>query len=316
MCFIMGSMESTAKGTAGESADLFEQRLDRLEDALATLTREVRRMADEQRLLREIDARVESLVRMQAVERKSLPYPYRLTAHRFGIRSQRGEDGVLAAILEEAGVKQRRFVELGCGDNGGNSGFLAAELGWTGLMVDGSKEAIAGLRREFRSREVAVKQGWITREDVDDMLGRFGTTGDVDVLSIDIDGNDIWVWEALTAVDPRVVCIEYNTILGPERSVAVPYDPDFVRDPKRLFGRYFGASLAALETIGRRKGYRLVAVENVNAFFLRKDVARRIPATPVPIAFRLYEKDARYLARLSDIYAAFAEEGLELVEVQ
>ena len=311
----MERVDHQADSDEREDHELLEERLDRLDATLADLTREIGVLQESRRLLGEIDARVESLVRMQAVDRRKLPFPYRLTAHRFRVRSQRGEDGVLAAIFSEIGVRHRRFVDLGCGDNGGNSAYLAAELGWKGLMVDGSKEAIGRLRREFRSREVAVKQAWITREDVDELLTRFGGAGKVDLLSLDIDGNDIWVWDAITACAPRVVCVEYNTILGHERSVAVPYDPAFERDPRRLFGRYFGASLAALELVGRRKGYRLVAVENVNAFFVRKGVGRRVPAVPVALAYRLYEKDARYLDRLGDIYAAFEREGLELVEV-
>lgn len=313
--YIMERMKNPAESGAYESQELLEERLDRLDAALTELTQEIRALRDGQRLLREVDARVESLVRMHVLDRRDLPYPYRLTANRFRIRSQRGEDGVLAAIFEEIGVKHRRFVDLGCGDNGGNSGYLAADLGWTGLMVDGSKDAIGRLRREFNSRNVAVKQAWITREDIDDLLTKFGGGGKVDLLSIDIDGNDIWVWDAISECLPRVVCVEYNTILGPERSVAVPYSPAFERDPRLLFGRYFGASLAALERIGRRKGYRLVAVENVNAFFVRRGVGRRVPAAPVPLAYRLYEKDARYLDRLGDVYAAFEREGLELVEV-
>lgn len=312
----MERMEPPAENGAVDGQESLEARLDRLETGLAGLTQEVRRVRDGQRLLQEIDRRVESLVRMQAVKRRKLPYPYRLTANRFRMRSQRGEDGVLAAIFDEIGVKHRRFVDLGCGDNGGNSGFLAAELGWTGLMVDGSRDAISGLRREFKSRNVAVKQAWITREDVNELVRRSGGGGKVDFLSIDIDGNDIWVWDALTEVVPRVVCIEFNTILGAERSVAVPYDAQFERDRELVHGRYFGASLAALERVGRRKGYRLVAVENVNAFFVRRGVGLRVRAVSVPLAYRLYEKDARRLDRLGDVYAAFERERLELVEVR
>ena len=271
-------MEDASDAAEHEQADLPEARLERIEDALADLSRSVARLTEDRRRLRAIERGLHSLLRMQAVVPHELPYPYRLTAHRFGLRSQRGEDGVLAAIFDEVGVEHRRFVELGCGDNGGNSGFLASELGWTGLMVDGSLDRIASLRDEFSSRDVTVEQEWIRREDINDVVRRFQAEGETDLLSIDIDGNDIWVWEALTAVQARVACIEFNTILGHERSVAVPYDPDFVRDKSLLYGRYFGASLAAIESVGRRKGYRLVAVENVNAFFLHEGVGRHVPA--------------------------------------
>ncbi len=308
------SQDERLESLASEISALREA-VEALTAQVADLRQDVRGkrgLAGELRTVREL---TESAVRRLSLDPAKLPWPERITARRFGSSSQRGEDGVLLALLDEGAEKTRRFVELGCGDNGGNSGFLARELGFKGLMVDGDSGDVQALKRELAPRGVKLRRAWITREGVDELLTDLGFTGEVDVLSIDIDGNDIWVWEALSAVQPRIVVIEYNSALGADRSVAVPYDPDFVRDRTRVMGRYYGASLAALANVGARKGYRLVACENVNAFFLRSDVARRVPEQPVRTAWRLYDRDGARLRKLGSVFEAFEREGLELTEV-
>ena len=109
----------------------------------------------------------------------------------------------------------------------------------------------------------------------------FPVSGEIDLLSLDIDGNDFWVWRQLDACSPRMVILEFNAAFGPERAVTVPYDAAFDRASfKTVSYQYFGASLSAFERLGRRKGYRLVLVEprGINAYFLRDDVGPDIPA--------------------------------------
>jgi hypothetical protein len=139
-------------------------------------------------------------------------------------------------------------------------------------MIDGSDDALAEARLRFNAERVRMVQAFVTRENVDSLLREHGVDGYVDFLSVDIDGNDLWVWEALTACSPRVVSLEFNAVFGPERSVAVPYDADWQYESG---SDYFGASLTACARLAVRKGYRLVAVEprGANAFFLRDDVA-------------------------------------------
>jgi hypothetical protein len=229
---------------------------------------------------------LDALTRQLVLDPEQLPYPDRLTAQRFMIFSQNGEDGILLALFRAAGTVNRRFAELGCGVNGGNSGFLAYELGWSGLMVDGDENCVATCRVEFPRDRVEVTQAWITREGIDELLEGHGIVGEIDLLSIDIDGNDYWIWDAMTVASPRVVVIEYNAGFGPERSVAVPYQADF--DRKKIHRAYYGASLQALTRLAARKGYRLVAVEprGVNAFFLRHDIAPEIPSVDPREAYR------------------------------
>jgi hypothetical protein len=161
-----------------------------------------------------------------------------------------------------------------------------------------------------------VLEEWLTPENTDELLRQNGFEGEVDFFSLDIDGNDFWVWEALSAISPRLVAVEYNGSFGPERAVTVPYDAAFRRDKDQASGLYYGASLAAMERLGRRKGYRLVATENVNAFFLRDDVGPQIPSLAVAQAHRLYSKEAVRLEGLGgDVFAALERDGLDLVEV-
>jgi hypothetical protein len=251
-----------------------------------------------------------------------------LTLRRFGTDSQNGEDGMLLALLAAGGAPTPTFAEIAAGTNGGNSGFLARELGWSGLMVDGSEENVEELRLRFNSPRVRIVRAVVTRENVDELLRSHELEGEMGLLSIDIDGNDLWVWEAVEAVSPRIVIVEYNALFGPTRSVAVPYDSERSYQPG---GVYYGASLRALTTVSARKGYRLVAVEprGSNAFFLRADVAPEIPATSPEEAFAaLLAPGHRYAdpigprvtaklrAREAELDREIRRLGLPLIEIE
>jgi hypothetical protein len=262
---------------------------------------------------RHVEPAVQALLRAQYLDPEALPYPERLTARRFRISSQNQEDGLTLALLNEVGVKNRRFIEIGSGLSGGNSGFLARECGWSGLMVDGHAGHMVQVGRRFPS--VTAVAAWVTRDNVDEIITANGFAGDVDLFSLDLDGNDYWIWEAVTACDPRVVILEYNSMFGPDRAVTVPYDPAF--DRHRHHTMYYGASLTACARLSARKGYRLVAVEptGVNAFFLRQDLAPHIPACEPWRAFRLLEKYDVLMQRGEDVFRYVEETGLMLVEV-
>jgi hypothetical protein len=119
-----------------------------------------------------------------------------------------------------------------------------------------------------------ITTSFVTRESINRTITEAGLEGEIDFLSIDIDGNDYWIWEELQAVRPRVVVIEYNASFGPQRSVSVPYERMFRRHDKHPSGWYHGASLKALEKLGKAKGYHLVGCDcsGVNAFFVRGDL--------------------------------------------
>jgi len=120
---------------------------------------------------------------------------------------------------------------------------------------------------------------------------------EIDFLSLDVDGNDYWFWEELECVSPRVVCIEYNAGIGSDRSLTVPYADDFERYARHPGGFFHGASLAALESLGRRKGYYLIGCDmtGTNAFFLRDDV--RIDGVSALTPREAFRPHANWLGR-------------------
>jgi len=229
--------------------------------------------------LRNIERATHNLLRAQHLGTRDLPMPQALLARRFGLLSQNDEDGILLALFDHIGTTNCRFVTIGAGTNGGNAGMLAYDCGWSGLMVDASEARIERIRDRFRQSRVVACAAWITRENVNDLLRENGIAGEIDLLDIDIDGIDYWIWHGIEAVTPRVVVVEYNASFGFERAVTVPYEARFDRHRTTEY-RYYGASLRAFERLGSQRGYRLIAIEprGVNAFFVRHDVANGLPA--------------------------------------
>jgi len=228
---------------------------------------------------------IDALMRHQLLSRLPIPSPFDLTARRFRLRSQNEEDGVLLALFERAGVTSRRFVEIGSGRSGGNAALLAYECGWSGVMIDIDPAVIELLTQRFAHNPGVVGvAAAVLPSTVNQLLRSHGFDGEVDLLSIDIDSYDYWILDALEATSPRVLVLEYNASFGPHRSVTIPRDQPLDGAPKS----YRGASLAALDALASRKGYRLVVCEpaGANAFFLRDDVAPELARVPVAQAFR------------------------------
>jgi hypothetical protein len=220
--------------------------------------------------------------------------------------SQFKEDGILQFLFQRIGTTNRRFVEFGIG-NGKEccTANLSINHGWSGLLMDGIAKDVEKARAYYASLpqikpgQVEIRQAFITRENINDLLIDFGATGEIDLLSLDIDGNDLWVWQAITAIDPRVVVIEYNAAFGTDKSISVTYDAAFERFAKHPSGLYHGASLAAFATVGRELGYRLVGCESsgVNAFFVKQrdaDFARLVELSPQDAYYEHAWRKAKY----------------------
>lgn len=205
------------------------------------------------------------------LERLSEP-PKDLTLFELSVFSQNGEDGVLQEILRRIGVTKGSFVEIGASNNESNCMLLADAFGWSGLFIDASEEESEVLRRKYRSvPEVEVVQVFITAGNFEDVLRGKRLDAEFDLLSIDVDGNDYWLWSALEEHRPKIVVIEYNASLPHDGSVVQPYDPTKSWDGTDAFG----ASLGALRALAKEKGYRLVHTDlsGTNAFFVREDLA-------------------------------------------
>jgi len=210
----------------------------------------------------------------------------------FKVFSQNGEDGILLYLLALCGWEQRRFLEIGIQDGWEcNCANLAKHLGWEGWFIEGNPTDAEAARENFRAdpllqyRKVKVVSSYVTKENLSGLLAEHEVR-EVDLFSLDIDGMDWWVWQALEGLHPRVVVVEYNSAFGPERSVTVPYQPVFDRMEVTPGGLYYGASLQAFVRLGREKGYRFVGCNSsgVNAFFVREDMAPPLLAAADPAA--------------------------------
>ena len=277
---------------------------DRLDKVLERLERLERSMVELQKTHRTVSA----VARRMFLEDVDLPPRKLLRSRRFGVTSQNEEDGLLVELFKQVGITNSRFVEIGCGVNGGNSGFLAQECGWSGLMIDAQPTAVEKVAVRFASEDVLTESHRMSRENINTVLAEAGFRGEIDLLSLDVDGNDFWLWDALTICRPRVVIIEYNYLLGPTVSATIPYDPDFFikTAPTRA---YRGASLEAMVRLGRRKGYRLVTSERVNAVFLREDIASNLPTLTSSLAYQAPGN------RIKNVFGKFTRFDLTLVPV-
>lgn len=208
----------------------------------------------------------------------------------FSVFSQWGEDGIIQFLLRHVPVDNKVFVEFGVQDYvESNTRFLAVNNRWSGLVIDGSATNVERIRKSdfFWRSDIRVLCAFITRDNINDLIRSAGISGDIGLLSVDIDGNDYWVWEAIDVIRPRIVVAEYNARFGAERAVTVPYDPAFTRAAAHPSMIYYGASLAALAALGQRKGYVLVGcnVAGNNAFFVHKDCQGSLEALAPTAAF-------------------------------
>ena len=232
--------------------------------------------------LRFIEINLENLFQEKylSVSDPKLTYKNELRSKEYRVHSQNGEDGLMLYIFSQIGVTNRKFIEFGIGDGTECiSANLLLNFGWSGLMIEGSKTYAEHAKKYYGTHpkmqgNLKILNKFITKENINSLFKEGGIEGEIDLLSIDIDGNDYWVWKAIDVVSPRVVIIEYNATFGKEKALTVEYDPSFMRLEKHKSGYYYGLSLKAAEKLGKEKGYRLVGCdsEGVNAIFVRNDI--------------------------------------------
>jgi hypothetical protein len=217
----------------------------------------------------------------------------------FKVLSQTDEDGILLYIFSVIGTHNKTSVEI-CAGNGieCNSSNLIIHHGWSGLLVDGNENLVKQGREFYRRNRYTYvypptfANAWITRANVNDVVRSNGFEGEIDLLSIDMDGMDYWIWEALDVVQPRVVVVEYQDMIGPERAVTVPYRDDFnayAYPVTQGMPNFCGASLPAFTKLAKKRGYRLVGCNQYgyNAFFIRNPLGEnQIPEIPIENCFR------------------------------
>lgn len=221
----------------------------------------------------------------QSLRRSGAPMPT-LREVGFKVFSQTDEDGILLYIFSLLGDGPKTAIEICAGDGiECNTANLILNHGWHALLVDGDDKQIERGVEYYRTHPASYvyppvfKHAWVTRDNVNDLVESSGFSGEVDLLSLDMDGVDYWIWKALDRVDPRVVVVEYQDIIGPDLALTVPYSDSFdARDYPITNGmpNFCGASLPAFVRLARSKGYRLVGCNRLgyNAFFVKDPLAR------------------------------------------
>lgn len=195
----------------------------------------------------------------------------------FKVFSQWDEDGIIQYLVSHIPIKNETFIEFGV-DNyeESNTRFLLLNNHWQGLVLDASESDIGYIQRDpiHWQFDLQAKCAWITRGNINSLLEQAGFDSDVGLLSIDLDGNEYWIWQAIESVRPRIVIVEYNSLFGLQ-PISTPYADDFDRTAAHYSNLYHGCSLAALSHLAKKKGYLLLGsnVWGHNAFFVRSDVA-------------------------------------------
>ena len=218
----------------------------------------------------------ETLGRIESRQLQSLD-KLELQDNEFQVFSQWGEDGIIQMLLRHIEIPNKIFIEFGVENyTESNTRFLLINDNWAGLVIDGSPENISYIKQDsiYWQHNLKAVQAFIDRDNINKIIAENGIKGEIGILSIDIDGNDYWVWEAIDVVDPAIVIIEYNSRFGRDKAVTIPYDPFFVRSEAHYSMLYAGASLKALYNLGKAKGYSFVGCNSVgnNAFFVRQDL--------------------------------------------
>lgn len=200
-----------------------------------------------------------------------------LRANEFRVFSQWGEDGIIQFLLDHIQIDRKLFIEFGVQNyTESNTRFLLVNNKWAGLILEANEDNINYIKNDplYWQYNAKVVEAFITKDNINDLIEQNGVQGEIGLLSIDIDGNDYWIWQAIDVVMPAIVIVEYNFRFGKDRAVTIPYTENFVRSQAHHSMIYYGASLKALYLLAQEKGYVFVGCNSAgnNAFFVRKDL--------------------------------------------
>lgn len=240
----------------------------------------VKKIINFMRLVKSIDGRLQkiqqSLGRLENRQLKMLS-PKAFNDYEYQVYSQWGEDGLIQYLISRVAIGRPIFVEFGVEKYiESNTRFLLINNNWSGLVIDGSEQNIQLIKNDpiYWRHNLKAECAFIDKDNINSLIEKNGISGDIGLLSIDIDGNDYWVWDSIKVVNPRIVVCEYNSLWGAEAAVSTPYDPCFIRTKSHYSNLYYGASVAALTQLAKSKGYSLVGSNNAgnNIFFVRNDL--------------------------------------------
>ncbi len=196
----------------------------------------------------------------------------------FKVFSQWGEDGIIQYIINKIPIENNCFIEFGVQNyKEANTRFLLMNNNWRGLIIDCNKDGIEYVKKDdiYWKYDLTAINAFITKNNINQLFTENGFSGDIGLLSIDVDGNDYWIWQAIEVVNPRIVICEYNSLFGNKSAVTIPYEDGYSREKAHYSNIYYGASLPALCMLSEEKGYDFIGCNNAgnNAFFVRKDLS-------------------------------------------
>jgi len=205
----------------------------------------------------------------------------------FKVFSQWGDDGIIQYLIKNIDIHTKTFVEFGVQNYlESNTRFLLINNNWSGLIMDACKTDIDFIKADpiMWKYNLKVRHTFITCENINNILEEENFLGEVGILSIDIDGNDYWIWKAIHVINPVIVVIEYNSLFGVNEPITVPYNPDFQRTKAHYSNLYYGSSLLALYYLSKEKGYTFIGCNSAgnNAYFVRDDKYNdRLPSVKI-----------------------------------
>jgi hypothetical protein len=209
----------------------------------------------------------------------------------FKVFSQFGDDGIIQYLIKKLDIQNQSFIEFGVEDyQESNTRFLLMNNNWKGLVIDGDTDNINHIKEQdyYWKHTLTAVSSFVNKENINEIFITNRFINEIGILSIDIDGNDYWIWEAINSISPELVIIEYNNVFGKDLPITIPYNPTFYRTNAHYSNLYWGASLAALDFLANKKGYFLIGSNNAgnNAYFARKDKAGKIKQTNVISTYR------------------------------
>lgn len=240
----------------------------------------------------------------------------------FKVFSQWGEDGLIQFLINKIEGIPQTFVEFGVETyNEANTRFLLENNNWSGVVLDGSESNINFIKNQnyFWRHNLSAVEAFITEDNINSLIKGAGYSGEIGILSVDIDGNDYWVWKAIDCVNPVIIIVEYNSLFGYKNPWSTIYDAAFVRSEKHYSNIYYGTSLLSACDLAEARGYSLVGCnENGNnAFFVRNDSLNNIKVQSPEKAYRRskFREERTQNGKLT--FASFDErcktlEGLEI----
>jgi hypothetical protein len=242
----------------------------------------------------------------------------------FKVFSQWGDDGIIQYLINKIPISNKTFVEFGVETyHESNTRFLLMNDNWSGLVIDGSINNIKSIKNQniYWQYNLQAREAFITKDNINNLIEDAGIVGDIGILSVDIDGNDYWVLDAIHIIKPVIIIVEYNSVFKLNH-YTIPYKSDFVRSKAHYTNQYWGASIAAFNYLLKSKGYTFIGCNSNgnNGYFVQNDKICDLPTPTIDKGF----VDAKFrdsrdvngkLTYLSGDNRLNAINGMEVIDV-